>query len=79
MHGTKINGININNIRYADDTVLVANSSEKELQDLLVTVEIESENLILQLNVKKTYSMVISKKQTVPRCDLKQRRVILNK
>ena len=70
LNGMKINGVNINNIRYADDTVLIA-ESEKELQDLLDKVEIESEKLGLQLNVKKTYSMVISKKQTTPKCDLK--------
>ena len=72
LNGIKINGININNIRYADDTVLIA-ESEKELQDLLNKIEIESEKLGLQLNVKKTYSMVISKKQIQPKCDLKSK------
>ena len=72
LNGMKINGVNINNIRYADDTVLIA-ESEKELQDLLDKVEIESEKLGLQLNLKKTYSMVISKRQTTPKCDLKSK------
>ena len=36
-------------------------------------VEIENEKLGLQLNVKKTYSMAISKKQTKPKCDLKSK------
>ena len=70
MKGTKINGININNIRYADDTVLIADS-EKELQNLVDKVEAESERLGLQLNVKKTYSMVITKKKKTPKCVLK--------
>ena len=70
LKGIKINDINNNNIRYVDDTVLFA-ESEIELQDLLDKVEKESEKLGLQLNVKKTYSMVISKKQTIPKCDLK--------
>ena len=68
MKGIKINGININNVRYADDTVLIADS-EKELQHLVDKVEAESERLGLQLNVKKTYSMVITKK--VPKCVLR--------
>ena len=61
-----------NNIRYADDTLLFA-ESEIELQDLLDKVEIESEKLGLQINVKKTYRNVISKKQTIPKCDLKSK------
>ena len=59
LKGIQIEDININNIRYADDTVLVA-ESEKELQDLLDKVEIEREKFGLQLNVKKTYSIVPS-------------------
>ena len=72
LNGIKINGINIKNIRYADDTVLMA-ESEKELQDLLDKVEIESEKLGLQLNLMETYSMVISKRHTAPKCDLKSK------
>ena len=57
----KINGENINNIRYADDTVLIADS-EENLQRLLdITIE-KSEEMGLTLNVKKTECMVISKK-----------------
>ena len=59
--GVKINGENINNIRYADDTVLIADS-EENLQRLLdITIE-KSEEIGLTLNVKKTECMVISKK-----------------
>ena len=60
--GVKINGENINNIRYADDTVLIADS-EENLQRLLdITIE-KSEEMGLTLNVKKTECMVISKKK----------------
>ena len=59
--GVKINGENTNNIRYADDTVLIADS-EENLQRLLdITIE-KSEEMGLTLNVKKTECMVISKK-----------------
>ena len=42
--GIKISGININNLRYADDTILMA-ESEEELKSLLMKVKEESENL----------------------------------
>ena len=68
----KINGENINNIRYADDTVLIADS-EENLQRLLdITIE-KSEEMGLTLNVKKTECMVISKKAIVPSCNLQSR------
>ena len=61
--GVKINGENINNIRYADDTVLIADS-EENLQRLLdITIE-KSEEMGLTLNVKKTECMVVSKKKS---------------
>ena len=70
--GVKINGENINNIRYADDTVLIADS-EENLQRLLdITIE-KSEEMGLTLNVKKTECMVISKKAIVPSCNLQSR------
>ena len=49
----KIAGRNINNIRYADDTTLMAESKE-ELQSLLMKVKEESENVGLKLNIQKT-------------------------
>ena len=70
MKGIKINGTNIKNIRYTDDTVLIADS-EKELQNLVDKVEAENEILGLQLNVKEIYSMVITKKKKAPKCVLK--------
>ena len=54
--GTKIAGRNINNLRYADDTNLMA-ESEKELKSLLMRVKEESENFGLKLNIQKTIIM----------------------
>ena len=50
--GIKISGRNINNLRYADDTTLVAESKE-ELQSLLMKVTVESEKAGLKLNSQK--------------------------
>ena len=51
--GTKIAGRNINNLRYADDTTLLA-ESEEELNSLLMKVKEESEKVGLKLNIQKT-------------------------
>ena len=51
--GIKIAGININNLRYADDTTLMA-ESEEELQSLLMKVNEESEKVGLKLSIQKT-------------------------
>ena len=67
--GIKINGETINNIRYADDTALIADSKEN-LQLLLDKVVTESERMGLYLNVKKTECMVVSKKGINPTCNL---------
>ena len=53
--GVKIAGRNINNLRYADDTTLMAES--EELMSLLMKVEEESENVGLELNSQKTKIM----------------------
>ena len=47
--------ININNLRYADDTTLMA-ESEEELKSLLIKVKVESEKVGLKLNIQKTKS-----------------------
>ena len=52
----KIAGRNINNLRYADDTTLMA-ESEKELKNLLMSVKKESEKTGLKLNIQKTNIM----------------------
>ena len=54
--GLKIAGRNINNLRYADDTTLMADS-EEELQSLLMEVKQESEKVGLKLNIQKTKVM----------------------
>ena len=51
--GIKISGRNINNLRYADDTTLMA-ESEEELKSLLMKVKEESEKVDLKLNIQKT-------------------------
>ena len=54
--GIKIAGRNINNLRYADDTTLMAESDE-ELKSLLMKVKEESERVGLKLNIQKTKIM----------------------
>ena len=54
--GLKIAGRNINNLRYADDTTLMA-ESEEELKSLLMKVKQESEKVGLKLNIQKTKIM----------------------
>ena len=57
--GIKIAGRNINNLRYADDTTLMA-ESEEELKSLLMKVKEESEKAGLKLNIQKTKIMASS-------------------
>ena len=57
--GIKITGRNINNLRYADDTTLMA-ESEEELKSLLMKVKVESEKVGLKLNIQKTKIMASS-------------------
>ena len=57
--GIKIAGRNINNLGYADDTTLMA-ESEEELKSLLMKVKEESENFGLKLNIQKTKIMASS-------------------
>ena len=62
--GIKIARKNINNLRYADDTTLMA-ESEEELESLLMKVKEESENVGLKLNIQKTKIMAKGVRQTV--------------
>ena len=57
--GIKISGRNINNLRYAGDTTLMA-ESEEELKSLLMKVKVESKKVDLKLNIQKTKIMVSS-------------------
>ena len=54
--GIKIARVNINNLRYADDTTLMA-ESEEELKSLLLKVKVESEKVGLKLKIEKTKIM----------------------
>ena len=54
--GIKVAGRNINNLRYADDTTLMAESKE-ELKSILMNVKEESEKIGLKLNIQKTKIM----------------------
>ena len=54
--GIKIAGRNLNHLRYADDTTLMA-ESEEELKNLLTKVKVESEKVGLKLNIQKTKIM----------------------
>ena len=60
--GIKIAGENISNLRYADDTTLMA-ESEEELRSLLVKVKEESEEFGLKLNIQETKIMVSYKRR----------------
>ena len=64
MYGLNINGININNIRYVDDTTLLASNNE-DLQKIFDVVKSTSVQKGLDMNVKKTKTMVISKKEGI--------------
>ena len=57
--GTKIDRRNINNLRYADDTALMAESKEEQ-KSLLIKVEEDSEKVTLKLNIQKTKIMASS-------------------
>ena len=57
--GIRIAGRNINNLRYADDTTLMA-ESEEELKSLLMKVKEESENVVLTLRKLRTWHLVPS-------------------
>ena len=57
--GIKIAGRNINNLRYADDTTLMA-ESEEELKSLLMKVKVESEKADLKLNIQRSWHPVPS-------------------
>ena len=57
--GIKIARRNINNLRYADDTTLMA-ESEEELKSLLMKMKVESEKVCLKLNIQKTKIMASS-------------------
>ena len=69
MEGVNVGGHNINNLRYVDDTSLLA-LEEQKLQKLLITVNDKGKLYCMEINVKKTKSMVASKKQETPKVSI---------
>ena len=69
MDGLRIGGLNVNNIRHADDTAIVADS-EEQLQNLITVIADESRKFGLEINKKKTFCVTISKKSVSPKCNL---------
>ncbi|KAG1687297.1 putative uncharacterized transposon-derived protein F52C9.6 [Nymphon striatum] len=69
MKGIVVGGVNINNLRYADDTVLIADSAA-QLQELINAVNESGKPYGMTMNVEKTKSMVISKVLPVPRISI---------
>ena len=67
--GLQLGDRNYNNLRYADDTALFADTKEK-LQGLIDIVAVESRKLGLTINCNKTFSMVCTKKAQIPACHL---------
>ncbi len=65
-----IGGHNINSIRYADDTVLIADTQEK-LHNILTVLTEASEERDLTINIDKTEVMVIIKKAQIPRSNVR--------
>ena len=70
MEGFSIGGRIINNVRYADDTALVADSVEK-LQELVSAVRTASEEKGLRINIEKTECMVVTKPNERPDCSIR--------
>jgi len=77
MPGVRCNGHVINNVRYEDDPALLS-TNKKDLQNLLDVVVRESEKRGLNLNAKKTETMVITKRKDNPNCQLTVKGVLIN-
>ena len=69
MHGIKMGGTVINNIRYADDTVVIA-ESERQLQQLMGTVVEKSEAKCLLLNSAMTFNIMFSNSDVISTCKI---------
>ena len=67
MEGLRVAGTVINNLRYADDTVIIAESKE-QLQGLINVIVADCEEKRLMLNSAISFTMVFSKSLTVPTC-----------
>ena len=69
MDGFRIGGIVVNNLRYADDTVIIADS-EEQLHHLINVVVTKSEEKGLYFNSAKSFAMVFSKASQIPTCNI---------
>ena len=69
LEGIKVGGVNVNNLRYADDTALIADSKEK-LQNLIDALDKEGKENGLNINIKKTKVMVVTKDHEPPKIDM---------
>ena len=69
MDEVKLGGLNVNNIRYADDTAIVADS-EEQLHNLIDVITEESRKFGLEISKRKTFSITISKKNVSPKCKI---------
>ena len=69
MDGFRIDGTVVNNLRYADDTVIIA-ESEEQMQRLINVVVTKSEEKGLYLNSAKSFAMVFSKTSQIPTCNI---------
>ena len=69
MKGVNVGGTNYNNLRYADDTALLA-GNEKELSDLTSKINEVGKQFGMKINIKKTKAMVVSKKPNSPKINI---------
>ena len=69
IEGIVIGGYNLNNLRYANDIVLIADSREK-LQEMLDKIVRYSEEKGLSINLQKTECMTVSKRERAPDCSI---------
>ena len=69
MEGVNVGGVNINNLRYADDTVLLA-ESERSLQAILNEVNAAGKIFNMKMNAKKTKTMIITKTDDKPKLSM---------
>ena len=66
IKGVNVGGTNYNNLRYADDTALLA-GNEQELSDLTSKINEVGKQFGMKINIKKTKAMVVSKKPNSPK------------
>ena len=69
MKGVNVGATNYNNLRYADDTALLA-GNEKKLSDLTSKINEVGEQFGMEINIKKTKAMVVSKKSNSPKINI---------